>query len=441
MSDNAAKAFLILSASALLVVGVFLYRPDYFSTSEGLSLLVGASVLVSVVANYRKAFLPATLVCFLIAGTGLPYHGVLLQARWIVLAVGAVLGLAVYMKTRVQSFKLVHLVALFCVLSAFVSASRFVGALVLGIEILVWASALCYFVFRFEVYGNPNSLGAAMSVAAIPVLLWAFLTAQWRTRRIRLGVELGLAALLLLSSFSRASIGAAILSSVAVCVSLRQYRELIKGAAVTIVLAACVILFVPQQVEGPSWDGPESVSSIFLYKGKREKGVFGSRRGVWQQTWDVIREKPWFGSGFGTSAVSEDMTKLEYAEHHIDAWVIREHGNSYLAIAEWTGLLGVAPFFALAALVAASATRTFLYVRRTGDFCSPAIPAAAIVMSGLLHATFEDWMFAVGYYICIFFWVMAFILVDLAPSASVAASPERAVPMRDQPFHAVASFR
>ena len=35
MSDSAAKAFLILSAAALLVVVVFLYRPDYFSTQKG----------------------------------------------------------------------------------------------------------------------------------------------------------------------------------------------------------------------------------------------------------------------------------------------------------------------------------------------------------------------------------------------------------------------
>ena len=70
-----------------------------------------------------------------------------------------------------------------------------------------------------------------------------------------------------------------------------------------------------------------------------------------------------------------------------------------------------------------------------------AVPAAAIVLSGLVHATFEDWMFAVGYYICVFFWVIAFILVDLAPAPNVATSPQRIVPMPNQHFDAVASFR
>ena len=99
------------------------------------------------------------------------------------LAVGALLGLAVYLKNHIQTFKLFHLVALFCVLSALVSASvsaypdesllkavsflllfvyaaagartevprepvRFFNALVLGVEILVWVSALLYFDLR-----------------------------------------------------------------------------------------------------------------------------------------------------------------------------------------------------------------------------------------------------------------------------------------------------
>ena len=71
--------------------------------------------------------------------------------------------------------------------------------------------------------------------------------------------------------------------------------------------------------------------------------------------------------------------------HHVDSWVIREHGSSYLAIFEWTGLFGVVPFFGLVLLVAGNAGRTLLSVRRTGDLSSPAIAAAAIGISGLIH--------------------------------------------------------
>jgi hypothetical protein len=67
------------------------------------------------------------------------------------------------------------------------------------------------------------------------------------------------------------------------------------------------------------------------------------------------------------------------------------------------------------------------WMRRTGDALCPAIPAAAVIAAGLVHAGFEDWMFAVGYYVSIFYWTMAFILVDLVPRTAAPYSHEVAV--------------
>jgi hypothetical protein len=33
-----------------------------------------------------------------------------------------------------------------------------------------------------------------------------------------------------------------------------------------------------------------------------------------------------------------------------------------------------------------------------------------------VHAAFEDWLFAVGYPLCVFFWALAFVLVDVLPA-------------------------
>jgi hypothetical protein len=123
------------------------------------------------------------------------------------------------------------------------------------------------------------------------------------------------------------------------------------------------------------------------------------------------------------------MTRLNYAKHHFDSWVVREHGNSYLAIAEWTGLLGVVPFFVLVVMAGWNAGKVFRWLRQSNDMFSPAAPAAAIVAAGLFHAMFEDWMFAVGYYLCVFFWVMAFLLVDVLPQKQEVYSPEVWMPM------------
>ena len=459
MSDNSIKALAILLAGVLVVAGLLFFRPGYFANTSYLELFLGAEIMLIAVANYRKAFFPILMVTFLWAGSSMPMHFGFLQARWAVLGIGATAGLAVYLHHRAHAFGTIHLIALFCVLSAFVSAStsaypseaslkavsllmllayavagvrmavpalspeRFFQKLLLACEVLTWISAVCYFVLRFAIFGNPNSLGAIMAVAVTPMLLWGFLTAETPQRKLRLNIELVLSWILLLSSYSRASIGGAAVAAFLICVSLRQNRLLLKGVAAGIVIAVCVAIVLPPEMDDATANSSSFVST-FMYKGKEDQGFLGSRIGPWRETWNVIREKPWFGSGFGTSQISQDMTKLDYAAHHIDSWVIREHGNSYLAILEWTGLLGVVPFYFLAALAANNAGRVFLWVRRTSNAFSPALPAAAIIVAGLVDAMFEDWLFAVGYYVCVFFWSISFILADILPEQAVVYAPQ-----------------
>ncbi len=149
----------------------------------------------------------------------------------------------------------------------------------------------------------------------------------------------------------------------------------------------------------------------------------------------MIKDHPWFGSGFGTSLTDDDLVRqLVRCTRTLIRGVIREHGNSYLAIAEWAGLLGVVPFYFLIGMMAINVRQAFSAVRRSGDAFSPAMPAAAIVAAGLIHAAFEDWMFAVGYYLCVFFWAIAFILVDVMPEpvgAAVAAADPIVISMAE----------
>jgi O-antigen ligase len=303
-----------------------------------------------------------------------------------------------------------------------------------GCEILTVFTAISYFAFRWEFFGNPNSLGAVMAVAVIPLMLWGLISAETVGARRRLGAELALAVLLLMSSFARAAIGAALVSCVLLCLGARQYRLLAKGIAASLLLAVAAATLVPQPADAPQWTGSEAIGSMFLYKGHEDSGILESRRGVWGQTWDVIKENPWFGSGYGTSVTTSDMTKMAFAKNHIDSWVIREHGNSYLAITEWVGLLGVVPFLCLVLLAIRNLAAVLFWMRRSGDYFSPAVPAAAVVIAGLVHATFEDWMFAVGYHVCVFFWSIAFILVDLAPRPAAVYAADAPFSIADQQF-------
>jgi O-antigen ligase len=257
-----------------------------------------------------------------------------------------------------------------------------------------------------------------MGVAAAPILLWGILVSERPTTRWRRTFAFALALLLLFSSYARAGIAAAVVSCILLCVALRRYGLLLKGLSVALLLAALVAAVVPLHQQ-PS----ESLTSVFVYKGRREDGILASRRSIWDETVSAIQEHPWLGSGFGTSPTSSEVVQQRSGSFESLREATREHGNSYLAITEWVGFLGDVPFFALVILIALNVGRALVRMRRTGNVFSPAIPLAGVLAAGLVHAAFEDWLFAVGYYLCVFFWTLAFIMVDVLPATAPSAAP------------------
>jgi len=79
----------------------------------------------------------------------------------------------------------------------------------------------------------------------------------------------------------------------------------------------------------------------------------------------------------------------------------------------------VLPFVALLAVTASNVWKVCGWMNRTANPCHYSIPLAMVLLSGLVHAAFEDWLFAVGSYPCVYFWVFAFLLADLVPGAVV----------------------
>src|SRR6266480_632539 len=294
MSENALKTLVVLMGSLFALALVLLRRPDYLSTPGTIGAIIAAQVVVAAVCRFRQAFFLALMVAFMWAGMNVPEQGLWLQGRWFVLIVGAAAGLAIYMKDHNHHFGVFHLIASFCVLSATVSAlvsaypeesllkalslfllflyassgarvavprlepEKFFRGLRIICEFLAYATAVGYFVFRWEFYGTSNSFGAVMGVVVVPVLLWGVLTAQTPNSRRRLGFALLLGLLALMSSFARAAICAAFVSCLAMCIALRQYRLLAKGMAFALLLAIAAVMFVPRQSEAPTWDGSQS---------------------------------------------------------------------------------------------------------------------------------------------------------------------------------------
>jgi O-antigen ligase len=293
---------------------------------------------------------------------------------------------------------------------------RFMRGLLLGAEAVVFVCALGALV-GLSLLGNPNSLGAVMAVGLAPLLLWGFVVAQTSAERYRRGAALLVCGLLLYSSLSRASLLAAAVSALVFCVCLRRQRLFVRGAFLCVFFLSIAAVARPEQFSNLVSSTAENV----VYKGKREQGLFGSRKNPWEEGIALVKEHPWFGTGFGTSDVGEVRggpgSGLDVMEGlYTGAGALREHGNSYLAMMEYMGLFGVIPFVFLLFLVVRMIVQMCLWMRRTANVYHPGIPMAMVLVAGLVHAFFEDWLFAVGYHLCVFFWIMAFLLKDLLPS-------------------------
>jgi O-antigen ligase len=443
---------IIVAAIALIVplVVYFAYTsPGYFTSQTYLGGLLLLELLIAAISMYRRVYFPLVIVAFLLAGVDLPISSVFTAGRWAVLAVGAAVGSAIMLKDRRHPFNLFHVLGLLAVLGALASAgasryssvsflkvlsllllflygatgarlavtdreNRFFSGLLIGCEILVAVIAALY-LSGIEVLGNPNSLGAVMGVVAAPVLLWGMLLDQDRFSRRRRSLLFALSMYLTYSSHARAGLLAVFVSCAVMCLALRRFRLLAQGIGIIAVLTATSAIVQPEAFSRTL----DSITSTVVYKGKPGEGLLSSRESPWQDTLDAIHDHFWFGTGFGTSDKGGDST-VEVGRFSTTAATSAEHGSSYLAIIAWVGVLGIIPFFLLLGTLVSKIGQTIFWMVKTGNPSHPAVPLAMVLLAGLVHGAFEDWMFAPGYYLCVFFWSIAFIFVDQVKSLSMA---------------------
>jgi O-antigen ligase len=443
--------FIGAAVAGALLLAYFAYtRPGYFTSQTYIGGLLLLELLVAAVWLYRRVFFPLVIISFLFAGVDLPVGSVWTLARWLVLAVGALVGCSIVLKERRYSFRMFHVLALFSVLAALMSAAvsrfttvssekvlslfllflyaatgvrlavtnrenRFFTGLLTGCEIFVLAISAFYLVGR-QVMGNPNSLGAVMGVVAAPILLWGTLLKQEPFARRRRLLLFAISMYLTFASHARAGILAALVSCTLLCLVLRKYTLLAQGFAVIAILVATMAILQPEALSRAI----SAFTSTVVYKGKDPAdGLLGSRKSPWQDTIDTIHQHFWFGTGFGTSDTGQDPTD-NLGRFASSSSTSTEHGSSFLEIAAWVGMLGVLPFLLLLGSLVSRILSTIVWMYRTANPSHPAVPLAILMTAGLIHAAFEDWLFAPGYYLCVFFWSMAFVFVDQSISLSLA---------------------
>ena len=437
---------LVLSLALYFVYSYLAYFGD-LSFLGGILLL---EVIVACLWKYDQRYLVLLIVSFLWAGMNLPMQAAGTVGRWVVLFAGAAVGYIIWTKTPRKPFGSLHLIAFFCICAAFVSATvsqfiqmaslkalslfllftycasggrlaalgredRFFRGLLWGCEIAVYVTAICYFGLGQTIWGNPNSLGAAMSVGMFPIVLWGWLTTDGPALKFRRLVALLLCTYLVHVSMARAAILSVLVVTIVFCFCLRQYKLLVKAVALVLVMVAITGMLAPEDLRKSLSD----LTSTILYKGgQKEEGVLASRRTPWEKSIASIKEHPLFGTGYGTAPTGDDPG-WDFGKFSSSAETVGEHGSSYMTMAAWVGLVGGLPFVALLAVTVWNVLRVCAWMRRTADPRHYSIPLAMVVLAGLIHANFEDWLFAVGYYLCVYFWVLAFLLADFVPDAVV----------------------
>lgn len=424
--------------------------PGYFSNQRYLAGMIFGLILLVCLWRYDRLFFPFLMVAFLWAGTNVPMTEPWTTARWVVLGAGALVGFVQATRVGGLRYHQFHLAAALCVISAVISAmvsgspqfsllkalslfllflfgsagarlvfrspDHFLRGLLLACELSVYVSLLCYMVLGLELWGNRNSLGAVEGVIAAPLLFWGALAAVEKKMRVRYAISCAGALYLVYFSITRAAMLAAFLSMFALLLGLRRNKLLLQGILGIICVTAVTAIGAPGRFD----ELRSSVVSGVIYKGHQNQGLLGSRLSPWQDTVRVIQDNPYFGSGFGTS-FSEDEAFGE-GRRLASTAQLREHGSSYLAIAEYVGLIGILPFALLILLLGHSVFRVFQWLRHTGNPSHYSVPMMMVVIAGLVHAGFEDWLFAVGYYMTVLFWTLAFLLADVVLQPEVFQS-------------------
>ncbi len=461
MSDNLSKSVLIAgSILGVLVLAFLAYsRPGYFTSQTYLGGLLLLEFLLASIWAFRRIFFPLIVLTFLLAGVNLPVGGVWNIVRWFFLCAGFLVGAFIMLRERQHRFGLFHALALFAVLSAIVSSAvsrypdfallkavsllllfgyaatgarlaiagreiRFFRGLLLGCEVFVGVIGAFYLV-GIEVMGNPNSLGAVTGVVGCPILLWGTLLDEKPIVHQRRLVLLGLSAYLMFHSLARAAMIAALIACGLLCLALRRYRLLGQGILIILIAMTASAIFNPEGFSRTM----SSLTASVVYKGKDPTlGVFLSRQSPWQTAVESIKTHFWFGTGFGTTDNGADAS-AHLSRFSSGDGIIAENGSSYLTILTWVGMLGVFPFLCLLLMLVFKILRTVRWMLNNGNPVHPAIPLAMLTVAGLIHAGFEDWLFAPGYYLCVFFWSLAFVFVDLVPASPVqqmfSVSPPR----------------
>ena len=267
----------------------------------------------------------------------------------------------------------------------------------LVVEPSAWTSGL----FRGP-FGNPNGLAGALvltlpftigKAVSIPKSIRSAMLRRWRA---------------VLAFCSTATVGLILLSRsrtviltmlvVLVLFALAVVKQKLEAVIVGAFLAGLTFVLVPAQAATP-------LVNRYVYKGQ-EGDILFSRRETLETTWQMAREEPIFGHGFGVSA--DTMAGQSWRGGlSTPVGFGREKTNAYLGLVEEVGIVGLLPLLAGLGYGVYRACRKFA---ATGWSDPIGMALLATVVSGLVHVNGEAWLMSAGSLEAFWFWWTAGVL-------------------------------
>jgi O-antigen ligase len=267
---------------------------------------------------------------------------------------------------------------------------------------------------------NPNMLGSLLAMA-LPLLLWTaykFRT-QPQARWIFIAL-LAIASMLLLRTFSRASMLSAGMIGLGFCLSLK-----LRGRAFVLVLIGASLLVA--LVAGTAV--LNTTYKDYVLKGVTEEqgGLLYTREQVWDQSYTNAVQGGWFGAGYGVTigdtSFQGGLTAVGYG---------REKGNAQMAIVEETGLVGLALYLIL--LFVLFARLVSAHLRESNLDMKVALGIVIGALAGLtIMSVFEAWWVSPGSAESAYFWSLAGVGLGIAQSSTYATRASDSRRMNPEP--------
>ena len=283
-----------------------------------------------------------------------------------------------------------------------VGGTRVIDGLLTAVSLMFIASLAAGFMTpeswltgRFRgVFVNPNAIGML-----VILFLPAAVAKMIRTKR---PTSLLLVLVMIAAVILSGSRNGVVTASIGLVFMLYRIRAW-KFGLLTVAVATIALLVMPMETEPSSLSKNTAVEHLLSIE-KLENG--GGRFEAWQTAVPIIREKLFFGHGFGTEELI--FRGMKFRVHRGDYI-----HNSYLGLSYQLGVAGAAiafiPLF-------------WIFFSRLRRRANPQTAAyEAILLGGLLASLFESWIYSAGNAFAFPFWISFMLLLRVTKGATDGA--------------------